>query len=319
VVNRHNLKPERAMPNATQDVDRSLCIIAVTEETASATTPTAVYGALTKHLPMLVHAAGAVVYERRQQTREHWAFLPVAHGAAAPARFFSAVWPISNGGRLRREDVPDDSPYGSMFQACGSPAAVVFTPVGEEAVLVLTFDDAASMPVDTDWRVVQGLALQAASAIERISALQRLHELTLEDADTGLGNRRLVEVVLKHSFAQASRGEPLSVVGIRPRSGDVEAPRRDTPAADVQRRIAELLREHARASDTVARFDDGVFVILLRASSAAGAEVFLRRVLDGAGDAALNCVVTEFDGRFESPQALLKDVVNRVKLAQSGD
>jgi GGDEF domain-containing protein len=307
------------MPTTTHDVDRSLCIIAITEETAHAATPTAVYAALTKHLPELVQASGAVVYERRQQTREHWAFLPVVEGTATQARFFSAVWPIATGGRLRREDVSDDSPYHSMFMACGSPAAIVYSPIGDEAVLVLMFGDAASVPVDDEWRIVQGLTVQAASALERISALYRLHELTLEDADTGLGNRRLVEVVLKHSFAQASRGEPLSVVGIRPRLADGESPRRDTPAADVQRRIADLLREHARAADTVARFDDGVFVILLRASSAAGAEVFLRRVLDGAGDAALSCVVTEVDGRFESPHALLKDVVNRVKLAQTGD
>jgi hypothetical protein len=303
---------------AAQEMDRSLAILGVVEDLARAATPAAAYAALAARLPRLVQADGAAVFERRQQTREHWAFLPVPDAAHGTARFFTAAWPITTSGRLRAEDAPPDSPYATLFEACGSPAALVYTPIGEHAVLVLTFDAAARTLTDAEWRIVQGIAATATAAVERAAALQRLHDLTLEDPATGLGSRRLVEVLLQHNFAQATRGEPLSVVGIRPVSRPATPPRRETPAADVQRRIANLLREHARAADTVARLDDDIFVIVLRAASSAGAEAFLRRVLDGAGDAALNCVVTEYDSRFESPQAMLTDVVNRVQMVQAG-
>jgi GAF domain-containing protein len=308
------------MPNAMPDVERSLALLSAAEELARAATPAAAYFAVTSHLPPLVGAAAAIVFERRQQTREHYLFIPAGAAGQETARTFAAVWPMTTGGLVSRDDVAPGTAYEPLFEACGSPAALAHAPVGTEAVLVVTFAAGADLPTDADWHFVQGLATQAAAAVERISAVQRLHELTLEDPDTGLGNRRLVELVLQQGFAQASRGEPLSVVGIRPRSTEATPSRSEAPAQPAEQRLAELLRVHARGADTLARFGDdgGVFVVVLRASSAAGAEAFLRRVLEGAGEAALSCVVTEYDERFETPGALLDDVVHRVQLAQAG-
>jgi GGDEF domain-containing protein len=296
------------------ELDRTELVIAIAGETARASTPHAVYGVLTRHLPGLLGADGAAVYERRQQTREHYAFVP-APGASLPARFFSAVWPMITGGELRRDDAPPDSAFHALFEACGQPEGLVYVPVGDQSVLALSLPGGRPPLSDADWRLLNAMAAQATAAIERVTTLQRLHELKLEDPDTGLGNRRLVEVVLHNDFHQATRGEPLSVVGIRPREGaDTSS---EAPAGEVQRRVAELLRKQARGSDTVARLDDGIFIIVLRASPHAGAEAFLRRVLEAAADSSLNCAVTEYDTRFDTPQAMLNDVLTRVRLVQA--
>jgi GGDEF domain-containing protein len=306
------------MPIQTLEHDRALAILAMGEQLARAAMPPDVFAALMAHVPALVGAAAVHVFERRQQTRDHFLFVPAPGGS--DGRAFSAVWPGTTGGCIRGEDAEEGSMYEALFAACGSPAALCHTPVGTGTVLVATFADAAALPGEAGWRVVQGIAAQAAAALERVSALQRLHELRLEDPDTGLGNRRLVEVVLRHSFAQATRGEPLSLVGIRPQAASMPPRRReDGTVTDVHHRVADLLRSHARGSDTLARFDDDdIFVVVLRASSSAGAEAFLRRVLDAAGEASLSCVVTEYDARFETPQDMLDDVVARAQLAEAG-
>jgi GGDEF domain-containing protein len=312
------------MPIQTPENDRALAILAMGEQLARAATPPDVHAALVAHVPALVGAAALHVFERRQQTRDAFLFVPAPGGG--DGRAFSAVWPGTTGGCLRHEDGEAGSMYEALFVACGSPAALCHTPLGTGGVLVATFTDASSLPGEGGWRVVQGIAAQAAAALERVSALQRLHELRLEDPDTGLGNRRMVEVVLRHSFAQATRGEPLSLVGIRSHSEGAPPRRRDDgqdgeDASDtrVHQRVADLLRTHARGSDTLARFDDDdVFIVVLRASTSAGAEAFLRRVLEAAGEASLSCVVTEYDARFETPQAMLDDVVTRVHLARAG-
>jgi GGDEF domain-containing protein len=130
-------------------------------------------------------------------------------------------------------------------------------------------------------------------------------ELSLRDDATGLGNRRLVDVVLEHSFAQAVRGTPLSVVTVRP-PGVAEG------GTLSEQRLAALLREHARASDVVARFAEGVYVVILHAAPAEGAAAFLRRVLAACEGAPLAYAYAEHDTSFRDHHELLDAALLRM-------
>jgi GGDEF domain-containing protein len=180
-------------------------------------------------------------------------------------------------------------------------------PVGASAVLVLAFADRDPGLQQADWWLLETIARQVAAALERVDALQRVRELSLRDPETGVGNRRLLEILLEHSFAQAQRGAPLTLVGILPGLGGVGG----DPAADS--RLASLLLRQVRGADVVARVEEGVFVVVLQSSSAAGAGSFLRRLMQSEDGADLRFALAEQDGRYDDSNAMLQSV-----LAQMG-
>jgi GGDEF domain-containing protein len=300
------------------DFAKSLSIIAMTDDLSRATSTTDVYAAFARHLPNLLPIDGVVVFERRSDPdKQHVGFVPVRGPAGGLATPFTAVWGITvSGSASVSESGAVASAYSPLFQAMGSPAALLHTPIGERALAVASMDGTFA-PSDTDWRVVEGLARQAAASVERVEALQRVRELSLEDPSTGLGNRRLVELMLKQSLGQAMRGEPFSVASLRlPALGLTTAARPGGPAY-AQSRLADVLREQARDTDVVARLDEGVFVIVLPASKASGAEVFLRRVVAALGERNVSWAMLDDQSHLETPDALLREVLARVGVVDS--
>jgi GGDEF domain-containing protein len=297
----------------SQNFDKSLAILAMTDDLARATSTTDVYASFTLHLPRVLEVEGVVVFERRAEPdRHHVGFFPVRGPAGGTATPFTAVWGITVSGSARvSESGAVASAYAPLFQAVGSPAALLHTPIGERALAVARMG-ASFAPSDTDWRVVEALARQAAAAVERVEALQRVRELSLEDPSTGLGNRRLLELMLKQSIGHAMRGEPFSVASVRLPTLGLSTPTKRGTSTHWQSRLAEVLREQARDTDVVARLDEGVFVIVLPASKASGAEIFLRRVVAALGDRNVTWATLDDQSHFETPDALLREVLSRV-------
>lgn len=98
------------------------------------------------------------------------------------------------------------------------------------------------------------------------------------DAETGLGNHRQLNDLLRREIARAMRYGDRStlvvfdvrVVGFRPIPGEPEPP---SPAPFV----ARVLLQEAREADVVARLDLTHFVVFLTESDEAGAENFMER------------------------------------------
>jgi GGDEF domain-containing protein len=296
------------MPEFIEDGGRCSAFIALTDEVARAASISAVYAALSRYGAALVGAAVAAVVERvPARTGEFHGFVPVRGPGGSAAAPFQLIWPMTSAGTACRHDEGGQPgahlPLLAAFAPL-NPHSVVYVPTGDAAVLLLAFPDAEPQFAASDWRMLESAVRQAAAAMERVEALERVRELSLTDPATGLGNRRLLEIVLEHSFAQAQRGEPLTVVSILPvRAGAAGAPSYD---------FAELLRRQVRGADVVARVENDVFVVVLHAASAEGAGVFLRRVVEAAGSADFRCALAQHDELFDDSTALLETVLSRL-------
>jgi GGDEF domain-containing protein len=252
----------------------------------------------------------AVVVERgAERYGDYHVFTPAPGHAGLGVAPFKLIWPLAGVGKASREDTGHAPPYSPLLKAFAplEPCCLVHFPVGDGGVAILVFNDSDPGLNAADWRLLEAAARQAASALERTDALRRVRELTLQDPDTGVGNLRLLEIVLQHSFAHAQRGAPLSIVSIVPAESSEQA------KSTVDSLLATLLRSQARGADVVARIDEGVFVVVLPAASAEGAGIFLRRVMAAAGDSALRFGLAEHDGRYHDSAAMLQSV-----LAQAG-
>ena len=294
--------------------DRYAGLISLSDELARATSVTMVCSALMTHSPRVVGGHDAIVFARAETAGgEQNHFEPVGRGAGTlPVRPFDALWPISRPGLVNRATAQlPNAPYRALWDALGelNPGSVAHIPVGPRMLLVVLFHAEDRLLTREDWTVLASVADQAAAANERLEALARVRELSLSDTETGLGNRRVIDLVLQHRFAGAVRGEPLSLVAIRAAAEPAASAQGGLSAA--VRKIAELLRAQQRGSDVVAHLGDGVFVVVLHGAGSAGAEAFLRRILSNLpGDVASGAVT--HDARFATPSELLAAVLQRV-------
>jgi GGDEF domain-containing protein len=78
------------------------------------------------------------------------------------------------------------------------------------------------------------------------------------------------------------------------------------------RGVAEQLQAYHRASDVSGHLGEGVFVIVLAASSEAGAQAILRRVVNGMSGVEFTYGVASHDQNCQSPGELLTAVLARV-------
>jgi two-component system cell cycle response regulator len=146
---------------------------------------------------------------------------------------------------------------------------------------------------DADLRFAERVVESAATAIEhaqdqedsrhRETALRQQAE---SDPLTGLCNRHALEHRVRREVEHASRNGTV-LTGVRididplTEAGD----RFDQSAGDqILVQFAELLRREQRAVDTVARFGEQAFVVLLPETGNAGARLFAERILRSASE-----------------------------------
>ena len=239
-------------------------------------------------------------------------FVPIGRGSGRlPVRAFDALWPISRPGLVSRQTAQlPNAPYMTLWDALGelNPGTVAHIPVGPRTLLVILFAAEDRQLGRDDWTVLASVAEQTAAANERLEALSRVRELSLCDGETGLGNRRMIDLVLQHRFAGAVRGEPLSLVALRTAAPDAA----DATARDALRQTAALLRAQQRGSDVAAHFGDGVFVVVLHGAGNAGADAFLHRIRRNLTDVDVASGVATHGPTFATPRDLLAAVLDLV-------
>jgi GGDEF domain-containing protein len=300
------------------EAERYAGLISLSDELARATSATMVCAALTAHAAKVVGGSDAVIFVREVAVDgEQNRFVPVARGPGkAQVDAFDAPWPISRPGLVDRQTAQQpNSPYRSLWDALGplNPGSVVHVPVGVRLLLVVVFSEGDRQLSRDEWTILASVAEQTAATNERLEALARVRELSLCDSETGLGNRRLVDLVLQHRFAGAVRGEPLSLVALRVAGAS------DDTRREAIRRVAELLHAQQRGSDVAAHIGKGLFVVVLHGAGAAGAEAFLRRVRgDVLGSEVVSAVVTHSPA-FATPGDFLAAVLSLVGGPPEGD
>jgi diguanylate cyclase (GGDEF)-like protein len=178
----------------------------------------------------------------------------------------------------RRERMP----VFVLDEGLGRAASLLAVPLRARArtlgALVLTaergaFDAAA-------FRVLGILANQAAAALATIQLLDRIKDLAIRDALTGLYNRRAFDDLLQQALAQQDRqGGSLSLLLF-----DIDHFKRlnDTyghPTGDAAlKNVAQVLTRHLRKGDQAARYGGEEFVVILPGTEIQGALLLAERI-----------------------------------------
>ncbi len=286
-------------------------LITFSERLNSARTLNEVYEALLQHAVGTVGAYSSFLVVEEESGR----FSAVDHPfAPCDARAFA----VTSYSRLRRPGLvhaseaqaDTGSPLSALAPLFGRTRAAVLAhvPVGQEGALFLVERRAERTFEPEDWSLLSVLVSQAEIAIERVQLFERVRELSLTDPLTGLGNRRHMQVVLKHSLAAAQRGDPLSLVmvdldgfkGINDEFGHLEGDR-------VLRLVADCLREEIRGADLAVRFGGDEFLIILPGTDLAGARSLIRRVQDRLGGRArVSAGAAEYHPSMKSADDLIE-------------
>jgi diguanylate cyclase (GGDEF)-like protein len=184
---------------------------------------------------------------------------------------------------------------------------VVRVPAWGRTVLVLVERRENRVFEASDWELLRTLVRQAEVAAERVRLFEEVSALSLTDPLTGLGNRRRMEVVLKHGVAAAQRGGLLSMVMLDIDDFKEINDRDGHPAGDaVLRLVADTLREHLRGSDVAVRYGGDEFLLVLPDTCAAGAEALVERIRAHLpGGVRVSAGATEYDPSIQSPEELI--------------
>ena len=228
------------------------------------------------------------------------------------------------GARGHFEQHVEKSPLVAANGTITEVASILWHPVpGREApmgVLAVAWTEPVKRLPETLPSVMEALAAEAASVIERTTLLLRLETVVKVDSVTALPNERAWEEEVPRELSRARRqGTPLSVVILD--LGDFEL----TPEGGVGRRDAELLRSAAdrwrveiSASDFLAHRDPpGRFAALLPNAGAEDAEAAaarLRARAPGNRDCAVG--VATWNG-IELPAALVERAETQVELERA--
>jgi diguanylate cyclase (GGDEF)-like protein len=155
---------------------------------------------------------------------------------------------------------------------------VAHVPFGDGVLLVAERRSDRVFDVD-DWEVLGTLAEQGVQALERVREREEMQKLALHDPLTGLANRRQMEVVLKHAWAAAERGEGLAMMMM-----DLDGFKalNDGQGHAVGDQVlciaADCLRQEARGSDVIVRYGGDEFLVILPRGTAEGARALAERV-----------------------------------------
>jgi diguanylate cyclase (GGDEF)-like protein len=277
----------------------------------SAREPADVHAALLSHVVSMVGAYTAVLCV--QDGAE--ATLRVVGGARCPAaaRGMRVAWrpefaqaEIAGAAEAHRANGGPLSELSPLFAQAGA-STVVRLPAWDRAVLFLVERRADRVFEPGDWTLLHTLVRQAEVTMERVRLFEEVSALSLTDPLTGLGNRRHLEVVLKHGMALAQRGGLLSLVMLDLDRFKEINDREGHPAGDqALRMVADTLRAQLRGSDAAVRYGGDEFLLVLPGTPAAGAETTVARIRDClACRISVSAGVAEYDPSLSSAEEFI--------------
>ena len=145
-------------------------------------------------------------------------------------------------------------------------------------------------------RMMEVIAVEAAVAIDRANAFDRLVAMVRRDPITGLANRRAWEEELGRELARAARARTeLAIVAIELDDLDAYAEGGNPLVDQLLQTLARQWGPLIRATDTLAHFDSGEFGLLLPDCGPARAQALLQR-LRAAGASGFCAGVASWDG-----------------------
>ncbi|NJD11609.1 MAG: sensor domain-containing diguanylate cyclase, partial [Gemmatimonadetes bacterium] len=261
-------------------------LLAFSEELHRAHTLHAVCSTLMTHAGRIVGGYTGVIYLYDNNGAGEEALYPLEHPWITRGLqdcSLSADLRFRGPGEVRADDVlpGTGSPFDNLsplIRETGA-ATLYYVPLSEVGLLFVIERRAGRSLDADDWDLLRSVARQAEVALERVTLFQRVHELTLTDPLTGLGNRRKLEIELEPAFAAARRGQPLSVVMIDIDGfKDFNDLRGHLAGDDVLRRVADCLREQVRGADLVVRYGGDEFLLVMAGATAEAAETTVARI-----------------------------------------
>jgi diguanylate cyclase (GGDEF)-like protein len=223
-------------------------------------------------------------------------------GAAMALR--TNVARFASGGEGERVDAGE-------FPITGGIGSVLWQPVSHgrtvRGILALSWDRGIEAVGDSQGRLLEVVAVEAAVALDRGVAFGRLLGTARTDPLTDLPNRRACQDVLARERSRAAReGRPLSVAMIDLDDFRAYNEGRGHPAGDrLLEQAASAWQALIRASDTLARYGGDEFVLVLPNCDAASAARLLRRLTDAAvADVRFSAGVVAWDGREDQAELL---------------
>ena len=180
------------------------------------------------------------------------------------------------------------------FQAAGTPAVdlqlrsalVCPLTVGEQVIgTIALYHDVAESYTDDHRRVLDQVALQAASVVHNALKFERSEEQALKDPLTGLANPRALQFQVTRELARARRtSTPFSVVLLDLDDFKIINDEYGHLAGDrALQAVAKVLQETTRSYDTCIRYGGDEFVVLLSSCGRAEADERRRRLQEAVG------------------------------------
>lgn len=160
-------------------------------------------------------------------------------------------------------------------------------------VLLARADDAARIWREDDLLLLGAVAEQVAVAINHARLFAQSQEQGLTDGATGCFNRRFFDVQLERDISLAVRSNrpvSLAIIG-------VASPTAEDPNEAAVRAVADVLRKELRIGDTVARYSDKEFALIMPQTNFRGAVVAAERFrshIERAASAGTNPINISF-------------------------
>lgn len=290
-------------------------LLAFSEELNRAYTHGAVYQALMAHAARIVGGYTGVLYLYDNNGAGEEGLYPLEHpwvSLGLKDCTLSADLRFRGPGEVRSEDVlpGTGSPFDNLsplIRETGA-ATLYYVPLRDAGLLFVIERRRGRILDAEEWDLLRSVGRQAEVALERVTLFQRVHELTLTDPLTGLGNRRKLEIVLEHAFAAARRGQQLTVVMVDidgfKEFNDLQG---HLAGDEVLRRFADCLRDHVRGADLVVRYGGDEFLLVMPGANAEAAATTIARIRAHLqDDISFTAGVAEYSLPMSSPHEIVE-------------
>jgi diguanylate cyclase (GGDEF)-like protein len=266
-----------------------------------------VYEILARHAASLLGGSAAVVVtphdggESASAARDGGESLPEGARLLHPG--------LMTRSELARE-MPTGDPTLAAWAADPLISLIAHVPFGSGGALLVAERRPDRIFDPEDWEILTMLTDQGLCALGRVQLLQTATTLSLTDPLTGLANRRHMDVVLRHAWAAAERGEGLALLmldldGFK----KVNDSRGHAVGDEILRITADSIRREARGADVVVRYGGDEFLVILPRGTAEGARALASRVRHRLEDWT---GVTAGVAVYRSDQASVADLLRAV-------